>query len=118
MIVIVAVEKAQVDHALNAQLDNGFAIFDNRLLAAVKLVVDAIKVGIVFDGGCPAFGLNGALLPLSGGADEQAMGKPEARRHNKRRRIKFLYENQLKIKISYDSIKTRSDILSAQTALQ
>ena len=59
MVVIVAVEKAQVDHALNAQLDNGFAIFGNRLLAAVKLVVDAIKVGIVFDGGCPTLGLNG-----------------------------------------------------------
>ena len=59
MVVIVAVEKAQIDHALNAQFDNGFAIFGNRLLAAVKLVVNAIKVGIVFDGSCPAFGLNG-----------------------------------------------------------
>ena len=50
MVVIVAVEKAQVDHALNAQLNDGFAIFGNRLLAAVKLVVDTIKVSIVFDG--------------------------------------------------------------------
>mgnify|MGYP007110234345 CR=1 FL=1 len=77
MVVIVAIEKAQVDHALNAQFDDGFAIFGNRLLAAVKLVVDTIKVS-----------------------------------------IKFLYENQLEIKISCDSLKTRSDILSAQTALQ
>ena len=50
MIVIVAVEKAQVDHALNAQFDDGLPIFGNRLLAAVKLVVNTIKVGIVFDG--------------------------------------------------------------------
>ena len=59
MVVIVAVEKAQVDHALNAQFDDGFAIFGNGLLAAVKLVIDAIKVGIVFNGCCPPFGLNG-----------------------------------------------------------
>ena len=80
MVVIVAVEKAQVDHALNTQLDDGFAIFGNRLLAAVKLVVDAIKVGIVFDGRCPAFGLNGfaAVIRRRGRASDGQAGSEKA----------------------------------------
>ena len=80
MIVIVAVEKAQVDHALNAQLDNGFAIFDNRLLAAVKLVVNAIKVGVVFDGRCPTLGLNGfaAVIRRRGRASDGQAGSEKA----------------------------------------
>lgn len=59
MVVIVAVEKAQVDYALNAQLNNGSTILGNELLAAVKLVIDVIKVGIVFNGYCPPLGLEG-----------------------------------------------------------
>lgn len=80
MVVIVAVEKAQVDHALNAQFDDGFAIFGNRLLAAVKLVVNAIKVGIVFDGGCSAFGLSGfaAVIRRRGRASDGQAGGEKA----------------------------------------
>ena len=76
MIVIVAVEKAQVDHALNAQFDDGFAIFGNRLLATVKLVVNAIKVCIVFDGRCPTLGLNGfaAIIRRRGRASNGQAG--------------------------------------------
>ena len=80
MVVIVAIEKAQVDHALNAQFDDGFAIFGNRLLAAVKLVVDTIKVGIVFDGRCPTFGLNGfaAVIRRRGRANDGQAGSEKA----------------------------------------
>ena len=80
MVVIVAVEKAQVDHALNAQLDNGFAIFGNGLLAAVKLVIDAIKVGIVFNGCCPPFGLKGfaAVIRRRGSTGNGQAGSEKA----------------------------------------
>ena len=80
MVVIVAVEKAQVDHALNAQLDDGFPIFGNRLLAAVKLVVNTIKVGIVFDGRCPICGLNGfvAVIRLRGRTNDGQAGSEKA----------------------------------------
>ena len=65
MVVIVAVEKAQVDHALNAQFDDGFAIFGNRLLAAVKLVIDAIKAGHLKDIDKPSepFEVIGKIIP-------------------------------------------------------
>ena len=80
MVVIVAVKKAQVDHALNAQFDDGFPIFGNRLLAAVKLVVDTIKVGIVFDGRCPTCGLNGfvAIIRRRGRASDRQAGSEKA----------------------------------------
>ena len=74
IVVVIAVEKAQIDDAFDTLLRNGFAVLGNRLFAAVEFVIDTVKVGILLDRYCPKSGIHGSCFlsgrGLAGGKQE------------------------------------------------
>ena len=61
-VVVVAVEIAQVDDAFDAQFGKLGRVGTGELLAAVEFVVDAVEVGVCFDGAGPLVGFGRAAF--------------------------------------------------------